>query len=294
MTTLTSRNGVLEIGSGQPTCLINDLLCAMDQPPEVLADLKRGRIDKMLELACLGQRVGTEAVDILVMHPDLDEADLLPKIAVAVHEQVGCSISLDTRDPRALEAALSALHPYKALVNSVSAERDCLEALLPVARKYGAAIVGMPVGHQHGVPKTVEERLDGARVIVEAAERVGISHEDILMDAICLASAVQRDSMAVTLDTLRRFHEELKVATILGIGNAGFGMPEPTWVDLAYLLAAAPCGLDAALVDPRTPGLIECARAADFLTGRDPYGKRYLTHYRAKQKGNARGTRPNV
>jgi 5-methyltetrahydrofolate--homocysteine methyltransferase len=121
-------------------------------------------------------------------------------------------------------------------------------------------------------------------VIVEAAEKHGIPREDIVIDAICLASSAEPGSMQVTLETLSAVRQELGVATILGIGNAGFGMPDQTRIDLAYLLAAVPWGLDAALVDPTTPGLIEGARAIDFLTGKDPFGLRYIQHYRAQQK----------
>jgi 5-methyltetrahydrofolate--homocysteine methyltransferase len=142
----------------------------------------------------------------------------------------------------------------------------------------------MPIGHLHGMPKTVEGRLAEARVIVEAAEVQGIPREDIVIDAICLASAAEPASMKVTLETLSALHRELGVTTLLGIGNAGFGMPDQTRVDLAYLLAAIPWGLDAALVDPATPGLVEGARAVDFLTGNDPFGKRYIDHYRAKKQ----------
>jgi 5-methyltetrahydrofolate--homocysteine methyltransferase len=227
-------------------------------------------------------------VDILINHPDLNEAILLAEIAVAVQEEIGCPIALDSRDPVALEAALEALAPHKALVNSVTAERESLEALLPVAKKYGAAIVGMPVGHLHGMPKTVEGRLAEARVIIKAAERAGICREDVIVDAICLASAAEPGSMRVTLDTISALREELRVATILGIGNAGFGMPDQTRVDQAYLVAAVPWGLDAALVDPATPGLVEGARAVDFLTGNDLYGKRYIDHYRAKARRGLR------
>jgi 5-methyltetrahydrofolate--homocysteine methyltransferase len=256
----------------------------MDQGPEVLAELQEGKLDKILELARIGHRIGLEAADILIDHPALDQKVLLPKIALAVHKEIGCPISLDSRDPEALDAALSALKPYKALINSVTAESDSLADLLPVARKHGAAIVGMPIGHLHGLPKTVEGRLAESRVIIETAERHGIPREDIVIDAICMASSAEPGSMQVTLDTLSALHQELGVATILGIGNAGFGMPDQTRIDLAYLLAAIPWGLDAALVDPATPGLIECARAVDFLTGRDLYGKRYIQHYRAKKK----------
>jgi 5-methyltetrahydrofolate--homocysteine methyltransferase len=284
MTALTSRNGTLEFGPGLSTLLINDQLRVMDQSPEVLAELQEGRLDKLIDLARFGQQVGTDMVDILINHPDLDETDLLPRIALAVHEEIGCPISLDSRDPQALDAALSALQPYKALINSVTAETDSLETLLSIAAKHGAAVVGMPIGHLHGMPKTVEGRLAEAHVIIESAKAYGIPRENLVIDAICLASAAEPGSMQVTLETLSALHRELEVTTILGIGNAGFGMPDQTRVDLAYLLAAVPWGLDAALVDPATPGLVESVRAIDFLVALDPYGLRYIDHFRAKRQ----------
>jgi 5-methyltetrahydrofolate--homocysteine methyltransferase len=142
----------------------------------------------------------------------------------------------------------------------------------------------MPIGHVHGLPRTVEGRLAEAQIIVKAAEEQGIAREDVVIDAICLASSAEPGSMRVTLETLRALHEELGVATILGIGNAGFGMPDQTRIDLAYLIAAVPWGLDAALVDPATPGLVESVRAVDFLTGNDLYGMRYIERFRARKR----------
>jgi 5-methyltetrahydrofolate--homocysteine methyltransferase len=283
VTQLSGRNGVLEFGPGRPTVLINDQLRVMDQTPEVLAELKAGCFDTLLELARWGHAAGMDMVDILLGHPDLDEASLLPCLATRVHEEIGCPIVLDSRDPGALEAALEALRPYKALINSVTAETACLETLLPLARRYGAAIVAMPLGHRHGLPKTVGGRLEELREILAAAERYGIPREDVVVDTICLASAAEADSMRVTLETTRAVNA-MGLSTILGIGNAGYGMPEPTRVDLAYLIAAIPWGLNAALVNPATDGLVETVRAVDFLCGNDPYGLRYIQHYRARRK----------
>jgi 5-methyltetrahydrofolate--homocysteine methyltransferase len=284
MTILTSRNGILEFGPGRPTMLINDQLRVMDQSPKVLEELKTGRFDTLLELARLGQQIGTHAVDILVVHHDLDEVELLPRIAVTVHEDIGCPISLDTRNPYALEAALDALQPWKALVNSVSAESEVLNSLLPIAAKYGAAVVGIPIGQNHGVPETVAGRVAEAEIILAAAAMYGIPKDDIVMDAICLATAAMPDSMGVTLQTLHVFSKEMGLTTLLGIGNAGHGMPMQTILDMAYLLAAVPWGLDAALVNPETAGLVDSVLAIDFLTNRDPFGSRYIANYRAKRR----------
>jgi 5-methyltetrahydrofolate--homocysteine methyltransferase len=282
MTTLTAPNGTLEFGPGMPTALINDQLRVMDQAADVLDELRQGRFDHLLALARRGQAVGTTMVDILINHVDLDEAALLPRIAAAVQETVGCPIALDTRNPAALDAALHALKPCKPLVNSITAEREVIDPLLPIIKRHGAAVVVMPIGHEHGVPKTVDGRMSELHAILTATDAAGIPREDIVVDTICLASAAEPGSMQVTLETTRAV-SEMGIATVLGIGNAGYGMPDQTVIDLAYLVAAIPWGLDAALVDPETAGLVQTVRAVDFLVGNDPYGLGYIEYYRAQQ-----------
>ena len=288
MTTLSSRNGTLRIGPGVPIVLISDQL-RVKPPKSGEVEPTEDLLAHMVELAHSGATAGMDVMDIMTSYPGVDELALLPQIAVAVHEAVGCPISLDSRHSDALRAALTALRPYKALINSVTAEAPVLEALLPIAAEFGAAIVGMPIGDVHGLPKNTEGRIAEAGVIVDRAAAYGIPREDILMDAICLASSAEPGSMATTLETLRRYHDDLGVATVLGISNAGHGMPTPSHIALAYLVAAVPWGLDAALVSPRTPQLIEEVRAIDFLTARDPYGKRYLRHYRTTHDKHVSG-----
>lgn len=283
MTMLSGRNGELRFGPGLPTVLINDQLRIMDQKPDVLAELKAGRFHTLLQLARTGHEKGLDMVDILINHPDLDEVDLLPRIAVAVQQEIGCPIALDSRNPVALEAALEALKPFKVLINSITAETESIETLVPLVKRYGAAVVAMPIGHTHGLPKTVEGRLAELEVFLAAADRYGIPREDIVVDTICLASSAEPGSMRVTLETTKAVNE-MGLATILGIGNAGFGMPQQTVIDLAYLVAAIPWGLDAALVDPATADLVKTVRAVDFLTGNDEYGKRYIELYRERWK----------
>jgi len=290
MTTLTSRNGTLEIGPGHPTVLINDQLRVMDQSPEVFEQLKQGNIEMILDLAREGHQVGTHMVDILLGHFQLDEVDLMTKVAVAVHEELGCPIALDTRDPEALEAALIALKPYKCLLNSVSAEPEPLEDLLPVAAKYGAAVVAMPVGLD-GIPYTVEGRIKETEVILKACDDLGIPNDDVIVDGVCMASSALPDSMQVTLETLDVLANKMGLATILGIGNAGFGMPDQTVIDLAFLIGAIPWGLHSALVDPKTAGLVDTTHAIDFLTNRDAYGERYIQRFRDKKKSDRRSSR---
>jgi 5-methyltetrahydrofolate--homocysteine methyltransferase len=137
--------------------------------------------------------------------------------------------------------------------------------------------------YEKGVPRTVEERLFVARRIVSAAEAHGIPRQDLMIDAVCLPSGVAPDSMRVTLQTIQALHDELGVATLLGISNAGFMMPNPRMIDLAYFMASAAWGLDVAMIDPYTSHLTWLRLAMDFLLGTDPYARQYLNYYRANR-----------
>lgn len=283
-TKLTSPSGDLLIGKGLPTVLINDQLRIMEQDPAIFEQLQKKEFSRLLEIAKTGQAAGLDMVDILIFHPDLDEVELLPRIARAIRDEVGCPIALDSRNVEALEAALKELHPYKALINSVSAEKEKMEAILPLAKKYEAAMVGMPIGDTYGMPREVDKRVFEAKVILDACEGIGIPKEDLVMDGVCLASSAEPETFEVALKTLKIYRDELEVSTILGIGNAGFGMPDRTVIDLAYLVAAIPWGLNSAIVNPDTEGLVKTVRAVDFLMNTDVAGKRYIKWWRSLRK----------
>jgi 5-methyltetrahydrofolate--homocysteine methyltransferase len=283
-TRLISPNGEVLIGENLPTVLINDQLRIMDQVPEIFEQLQSNDVSGLKKIALAGQAAGMDMVDVLIFHQDLDEVDLLPRIAWMIKKEIGCPIALDSRNVEALSAALEAISPDKALINSVSAEKEVLEAILPVAKKYGAAMVGMPIGDTYGLPKTVEGRVFEAQVIIDACKGYGIPKEDLVMDGICLASSAEPDTFETTLQTLKVFQDDLKVATILGIGNAGFGMPDQTVIDLAYLIGAIPWGLQSAIVNPDTQGLVKTVRAMDFLMNTDDGGKRYINYWRSLRK----------
>lgn len=283
-TRLTSTNTEVLLGKGFPTVLINDQLRIMDQDPEIFDQLQKKDLSRLLEIAKSGQKIGLDMVDILIFHQDLDEVDLLPRIAARIKKEIGCPIALDSRNIEALEAALTEISPDKALINSVSAEKDVLEAILPLAKKFNAAVVGMPIGDTFGLPKTVDERVFEAKVIIDACEQIGIPRDDIVMDGVCLASSAEPETFEITVQALKVFQDELKVATILGIGNAGFGMPDQTVIDLAYLIGAIPWGLHSAIVNPDTAGLVKTVRAIDFLMNTDVGGKRYINYWRSQRK----------
>lgn len=289
--TLTCAQGVIPFGPGCPTLLVNDQMGYYYGRPEVLAELREGNFTSLIELARAGQAIGIQVVNVQLMEPTLNEMELLPEVVRVLHETTGCAISVDSRDPNVVDAALAA-YPHKALCNSINGEMAVLEAMLPIVAKHGAAVTGSLV-YEGGVPRTVEERLYVGRRIVEAAEAHGIPRQDVILDAVCLPSSVEPDSMRTTLRTLEAFHRELGVPTLLGISNAGFLMPEPEKIDLAYLIAAVAWGLDVAMVNPFTPLLAEEIRAVDFLVGKDPYARGYLAYYRQRRKGREPVAKPD-
>jgi 5-methyltetrahydrofolate--homocysteine methyltransferase len=282
MPTLTSRNSKIQYGAGFPTLLINDQLTIMDQTPRMLQELKEGKVDLMVEIARWGLVVGMDTVAILIDHPEVDDVEMLPRIAHAIHKEVGCPIGLDSRNPAALAAALEEMQPYKCVVFTVNGEQAVLESMLPVIQRYKAVIAVMPMGHfSNAVPMTVKGRMAEVRYILEVIRGYGIPKEDVVIDAICMAaSTLLAESYQVTLGTLKAVREELGLATQLGVANSGSGMPDPTRIDLAYLLGAMPWGLDAAFINPATVSLMESVTAMDFLTERDPVGRRYLQYWR--------------
>ncbi|MGQ9516712.1 MAG: dihydropteroate synthase [Anaerolineae bacterium] len=280
--TITYPGGTLHFGPGQPTLCVNDQMGYIYEDPRVLAELQAGRLDALIRLAEQGIAAGMTCINVQLMHYTLDQRALIPKVIETLVERKGCAIAIDTRDAVVLEWGLRAYQPYKALCNVVNGEWENLRTFLPIIAKYGAA-AGTALVYERGIPQTVQERVEVARRIVEAAEACGIPREDVAMDCVCLPSSVSPNSMPVTLRTIQAVHEELGAPTLLGISNAGVMMPEHELLDLAYLIAAVAHGLDVAMVSPTTPLIDGMVPAIDFLSGKDVYGQRYLDWYRRKQ-----------
>ncbi len=278
---LSYPGGTLPFGSGRPILCVNDQCGYYIERPEVRAEVREGRFDALIALARQGIALGLRVFNVQLMEPSLigQERELLPAAVTAIFNATGCGIGVDSRDPVTVDLALAA-YPYKAMCNTVTGEWDNLNVMLPLIAKHGAAL-GSALVYEKGVPDTVADRLFVARRIVEAAVAHGILRADILIDAVCLPGAVAPGNMIVTLETIRAIHEELGVPTLLGVSNAGFMMPNPRFIDLAYFIASVAWGLNVAMIDPRTPLLQWLSPAMDFLLGTDPGARGYLGTYRA-------------
>lgn len=279
---LSYPGGVISFGPGQPVLCVNDQCGYAYERPEVLAELHQGRFDSLVKLAQAGLELGFPVFNVQLMEPGLigRERELVPAAVARIYQATGCCIAVDSRDPVVVDLALSA-YPYKAMCNSVNGELENLKTMLPVIARHGAAI-GTALVYEKGIPRTVAERLFVARRILTLAQEHGIPRQDVMIDAVCLPAGVAPDSMRLTLETLKAFHDELGAVTLLGISNAGFMMPNPRLIDMAFFIAAVSWGLDVAMIDPFTPYLPWLSRTMDFLTGVDPYAAGYLAYYRAQ------------
>jgi 5-methyltetrahydrofolate--homocysteine methyltransferase len=281
-THLSSRTKHVIIGPEHPFVIIGERINPTRRK-SLLESLARGDFSVALEEAQKQIAAGAHVLDVNAGVPDADEPKLLQDLVRALVQVVDAPLCFDSANPAALQAALS-VYEGKALINSTTGEEKMLNAVLPLAAKYRAAIIGV-VTDDAGVPATPEARLGVARKIVQRAADFGIPREDVVID--CLALAVCTDSTAarVTLDAMRLVQQELGVNLSLGASNVSFGLPNRVAINTAYLALGIARGMTAAITDPTVPEIATTIRACDLLMGHDEYAMRWIKAYRAAQSG---------
>lgn len=255
--------------------------------PRLAASLVEGSLDLALAEARAQAEAGADVIDVNVGAPGVDEAALLPRLALEVYESTGLTVCADSSDPAALREALAVL-PEGSLVNSVTGDEDSLATVLPAAAERRSVVIGMAKDHA-GIPADAQGRMGIARRIVEKAGGYGIEPGRILMDFLTLPVATDADSARLTLECIR-MAGELGVGTVLGASNVSFGMPTRNILNAAFLAIAVEAGLIAAIVNPLEPGIVQSILAADVLTGRDAMGRRYLKDFRQRRRGAEEGS----
>lgn len=247
---------------------------------KLAAALVAGDLDYVRREAIAQVREGAHVIDVNVGAAGVDEVDLLPKAVLAVAEVVDVPICIDSSSVEAIEAAL-AVCPGRPLVNSVNGEEEKLERILPLVKKYNAAVIGLTMDDK-GIPNDPHERLAIAKKIVDRAEAIGIAREDVIID--CLALTMGADSKAglVTLRTIELVRKELGNNITLGASNASFGLPEREVINAGFLAMAVYAGMNCPIVNPRKSRL--ALAVADLVLGRDDYAMNYLRAYRELQK----------
>ena len=220
---------------------------------------------------------GAQVLDVNAGLPGIDEAATLEQLVKDLQAVTDLPLQLDSSNPEALSRALR-IYNGKPIVNSVNGETETLEKILPLCKKYGAAVVGLALD-KGGIPPTVEGRVAIARRIVDAAHAAGIPDEDIYIDCLCLTASAQQEGATQTLQALTRCKKELGVRTVLGVSNISFGLPCRGYLNTTFLTMAMSAGLDLAIMNPNTPEMMAAVRAYRVLTCQDPQSTDYVAVY---------------
>ena len=224
---------------------------------------------------------GADVLDVNMGVPLTDEPALLAAAIKLVQSITDLPICIDSSVHEALEAGL-AVYQGKALVNSVTGEDDRMEIILPLVKKYGAAIIALP-NDETGIPATAKERLDITEKIVRAIESYKIPLEDLVIDPLAMTVGADPEAVKITLETIHLIKEKFGLNMTLGASNVSFGLPSRHALNAAFIPIAMSHGLTSAVMDSRTPEIVSAVRAADLLLGTDAWGGNWISRFRAQQ-----------
>ncbi len=272
-TVITSRTKTLIIGPGHPFVKIGEKINPTGKKKFSQA-IAEGHVDVIIDEARRQFESGAMALDVNVGVPMIDEAVMMVRAVTAVQNVVDLPLVIDSASLGALEAGL-AVYPGKALINSVDAQEEKMAVVLPLARKYGAALIAMVSGRD--IPQRAQDRLQNARIILKRAEEFGLRREDILFDCLALTVSAAQEGVKETLETVRLIRQELGCSTILGVSNVSFGLPARSLIHNNFLAMAMGQGLDAAIVNPYDEAMHQTVAAASVFAGRDPECRRYIS-----------------
>jgi 5-methyltetrahydrofolate--homocysteine methyltransferase len=225
---------------------------------------------------------GTHILDVNAGIPGADEPALLSGAVQSVMEVAQVPLCFDSANPEALRAALE-VYPGKALINSTTAEESMMAKVMPLAKEYGAAVIGV-ITDENGIPATPEARLAVARKLLERAADYGVPAEDVVVDCLALTVGADHKAGQVTLDSIALVRQELGVNLSLGASNVSFGLPDRKVINLAYLSLAISRGLTAAITDPTVEEIQTILLACDLLMGRDEYAMRWIKAFRKRSQ----------
>ena len=283
-TLLKSKNKTVKIHRDMPTVIIGERINPTGRKA-VLEALQIGNFDIVRKDALDQVAAGAAVLDINAGVPGADEPDLIQKIIKNVQEVVDVPLCFDTANPQSLAAALS-IYTGKALINSVNGEERSLSVVLPLAKEYGAAVIGLCMD-DNGIPKTAEARLAVAAAIIERAVKAGIPIEDVIIDPLAMAMSADSNAGRIALDTIALVVKEFGVNISMGASNISFGMPDRKLINATYIAMAIHAGLTCPITNPLLLEVNTAVLAADLSMGRDEYGMRWIKAFRKREKDKA-------
>lgn len=239
-------------------------------------------IDYIIAEAIKQSEAGAHILDVNVGLPQIDEPKMMALVVKQIQSVTNLPLQIDSSDPKALEAGLRAFGG-KAIVNSVNGKEEVLNEVLPLVKKYGAAVIGLTLD-EDGIPESAEARLAIAEKILDKAISYGVPKEDVYIDCLTLTVSAQQDGAAETLKAIRLVKEKLGLKTVLGVSNISFGLPEREVINASFLTLAMGSGLDMAIINPNSEAMGDAVAVYNLFNCKDKGGAEYIERFASRGK----------
>ncbi|MBE6098892.1 MAG: methionine synthase [Anaerovibrio sp.] len=267
---ISSRSKTVTIDKDLPTRLIGERINPTGRK-KLAAEIKNGSFLSVKKEAIDQVKAGASLLDVNMGVGGIDQAQAMKKAVTEISQLTDAPLVIDTSDATVLEAGLRA-YPGRALINSVSAEKERLEKFIPLAKKYGAAILCLPLTDE-GIPKTAEERIQVMDTIISAAKKAGLKDGDFLLDGLVMTVATDVNACNQTLKTLQLYREKYGYPSTMGLSNISFGLPNRPLINSTFFAMCLSAGLDAPIMNPYDDAMQNALMASMALLGKDPNGR---------------------
>lgn len=280
-TTLSNRSKTVTIARSNPTVMIGERINPTGRK-QVLKALQENDFASVRSDALSQVEAGAKVLDVNAGVPGADEVALLSRVLREVMDVVDVPLAIDTANPEALAAALK-IYDGKALINSTNGEEKSLQAVLPIAKEFGAAVIGLCMDDE-GIPPTPQDRLAVADKIINRAVQIGIPIEDIVIDPLAMTLGADHNAGRITLEAIELIVDAFGVNITMGASNISFGLPDRKYVNATFMAMAIHAGLTCPITNPLVTEINTAVLAADLAMGRDEYGMGWIKAYRKRSK----------
>jgi 5-methyltetrahydrofolate--homocysteine methyltransferase len=283
-TVLSSKAKTVVISPERPFVIIGERINPTGRK-KLAEEMAAGDFSRVRSDALAQMEAGAHVLDVNSGLPSVagaDEPAIMRQAVQMVMETVDAPLCFDSPNPAALEAALS-IYSGKALINSTTGEDTLLARVLPLAKKYGAAVIGL-CNDEHGISQDPQARLAVARKILARAADYGIPAADIIFDPLVLTVGADSNAGKVTLETIRLLRQELSANISAGASNVSFGLPDRPALNATFMAMGMMMGLTASITNPLEPAVRTAILAADLLLGHDAYGGKWIKNFRKREK----------
>lgn len=277
---MVEKKNLTVVSSYAKSCVFNDKVVLIGErinptgKPKLKAALRENNMDYIISEAIGQEEKCADMLDVNVGLPEIDEKEMLCRAIKEIQAVSTLPLQIDTSNKEALEAAMRAYNG-KPLVNSVNGEVASMDAVFPLVKKYGGAVIALTLD-ENGIPETAQGRYEIAKRIVEKAIEYGIDKKDIIVDTLCLTVSSNMNAPRVTLDAMKLIKEKLGVKTSLGISNVSFGLPKRDFINATFFTLALENGLDGVIMNPYSEEMMKAYYTYNALKGLDPVCENYI------------------